>query len=369
MTENSPLAPQAVPRTMPNSPKKSRPWVLPGQVMQLQKLRKKKKALQARILSSPTSNKTAANTSRAVHNEDSNKRRNPFQIAPDASKKPRSDSFEYEDGDESSDRTLFKLIHLSSSNNKTEQEKQKENLTSFCNVLASTSAEQIEPVKAEGESWIPVDWTLKTKMKLLSRKPFPFNHKLKMSEEASGLTSFVRSLDVSDSPDASIKAQFHQCCLYWQQPVLPWLELYPRKARTKTKSDSTMISSVQTVREGLRVAYTDSLRSLFQLLRTKQCPYFYLCANHYTVLFRAAGIGGFSEIHALITPSTRGLRQMLKQKDIEYSMPFRSRQSDQNVVEEEGHREDSDEEWLESMGIDQKDIKQINYTQVRISNE
>ena len=57
---------------------------------------------------------------------------------------------------------------------------------------------------------------------------------------------------------------------------------------------------------------TCSLTSLFHMLRYGHCPYFYLCAHFCTVLFRAANVGGVSVINAIMTPSTRGLREALK---------------------------------------------------------
>lgn len=66
-----------------------------------------------------------------------------------------------------------------------------------------------------------------------------------------------------------------------------------------------------------------SFQNLFQLVRARQCPYFYVCANSFTVLFRAAGIGGRVETHALLTPTSRGMRAALKQEDIEFSMPLK----------------------------------------------
>jgi hypothetical protein len=132
------------------------------------------------------------------------------------------------------------------------------------------------------------------------------------------------------------------------------------------------------VKSSLQEAWKDSLRSLFQLIRTKQCPYFYVCSNNFTVLFRAAGICGESDVHALVTPTTRGFRHMLKQEEIEFSMPLKKkRTSDQgyetldsttgDLIEAnaEDEEESPDEQWLKSMGINAEDIKQINYTQVR----
>lgn len=76
------------------------------------------------------------------------------------------------------------------------------------------------------------------------------------------------------------------------------------------------------MKDALYREWCDSFRSLFHLLRARQCPYFYVCANTFTVLFRAAGICGLSEIHALVTPTTRGFRQSLKQEGRKFYLLF-----------------------------------------------
>ena len=108
-----------------------------------------------------------------------------------------------------------------------------------------------------------VDWSLKTRVRFTSKTPFPCSSTLKVhvegpdarslslsffeeellltrfflqtSEEASGITGFVRRVpspggaDRSESSlDTSPNAQFHGCCLYWQHPWLPWLSTFPR---------------------------------------------------------------------------------------------------------------------------------------------
>ena len=57
---------------------------------------------------------------------------------------------------------------------------------------------------------------------------------------------------------------------------------------------------------------SESFRSVFHLLRSGHCPYFYLCTHHFTVLFRAGGLAAMPQIHALLSPTTRGLREALK---------------------------------------------------------
>lgn len=369
---------------MPKKPTQSTSeWLHPNQVLQLHRLKAKKKALQARINSSDSkgidvSNNKIRNFSSII---DSAKRKNPF-ITTRLEKKTKTEAVDVA-LDDASNQTLFKLLHLSSCNSE-----ETCNITSFDNALKNITEQSTEPVqivKAKGELWIPVDWSLKTKIRFLSAVPFAWNQKLKISEEASGVTGFTRCLDSSctaTSLDNSPNAKFHQCCLYWQQPSLPWLSLFPRtNAKVATSAPVNMYNNA-TVRDSLQTAWTDSLRSLFQLIRTRQCPYFYVCANNFTVLFRAGGIGGFTEMHAMITPTSRGLRHLLRQEEIEYKMPLKSKRlSDQGydtgdstissqsseIPEEDQEKEDDeppDEQWLHSMGINAEDIKQINYTQV-----
>lgn len=346
-------------------------WKFPSDVMKLQKLKKQKKALQARLNSSET--KTNGSIGSTIfENTAVAKRKNPF-LTNRVDKKAKCDR--NVQNEESSDQTLFKLLHFTDSNLKG-----KENATSFNKFFNETVTEtnNVEIVKVDGETWIPIDWALKTKIRFLSSKPFQWNQKLKISEEASGVTGFARCLDINNSGtslDASPKAKFHQCCLYWQQPSLPWLNLYPRRTGKSTTMGAG-VASITGIKESLHNAWTDSLRSLFQLIRTRQCPYFYACANNFTVLFRAAGIGGFSETHVLITPTTRGFRHILRQEEIEFTMPLKKgRYSDLGYESldstgttesdiETNEDESPDDQWLQSMGINAEDIKQINYTQV-----
>ena len=78
--------------------------------------------------------------------------------------------------------------------------------------------------------------------------------------------------------------------------------------------NNSCVAPNQNMKDALNREWSESFRSLFHLLRARQCPFFYVCANSFTALFRAAGICGLSELHALITPTTRGFRQALKQE-------------------------------------------------------
>ena len=71
----------------------------------------------------------------------------------------------------------------------------------------------------------------------------------------------------------------------------------------------------------LQSDWMSSLQSAYQLVKARQCPYFYLLAPNFTVLFQAAGtemarvqnitfvagVAGTQELSALVVPSTSGL--------------------------------------------------------------
>lgn len=234
---------------------------------------------------------------------------------------------------------------------------------------------------------IPVDWSLKTKVRLTSSKPFPWRTSFKTSEEASGTTGFVRCLH-SDRKgkepcnlDSSHGAKFFQQNLIWIHPSLPWLNLFPRMESASTKSNSSAMPLTNPVQEILHSKWCDSFRSLYQLVRTFQCPYFYLCAPSFTVLFRASGVASILEIHAIITPSTQGFRNALTEEGVVFTMPL-CQSSDSGIMmdeelspsesqntddttpsssfEDQGFEADDEPEvWLESLGLSQDDFPSL----------
>lgn len=109
------------------------------------------------------------------------------------------------------------------------------------------------------------------------------------------------------------------------------------------------------------------------------------------MLFRAAGIGGRVETHALLTPTSRGFRAALKEEDIEFTMPLKKSSAEtqqnksldsgndtqsnsfSNISAEDGAAntsanaehddnsdDDDDEKWLASLGVEASVIKKIS---------
>ncbi|XP_046965089.1 protein downstream neighbor of son homolog [Vanessa cardui] len=370
------------------------PWKTPNQVMQLHKLKKRKKALQDRMKQPSTSIAEEPNKqpidldfSRILNGD---KRKNPFsKDSLDQNKKIKLGDPQF---DESNDKTLFALLKLPSNIiEKPPQEVDSEKLSTFSNLLQKFTADHTVETHVVEKKYkhLTIDWALKTKLRLMSAKPFPWTSKLKASEEASGITGFVRCLDttLSSTLDTSPRARFHQTCLYWQHPHLPWICLFPRS--TGKVAATNFMATNEEAKQALFTEWTESFRSLFQLVRARHCPYFYVCANAFTCVFRAAGVCGAAEPCALIAPTTRGLRHALRQEDVEFTMPLRpDHKKKLNNSEEErikntsfdscydtmddannekncsGDEEDPDE-FLSLMGLETEEIKKINNAQAR----
>ncbi|XP_051153564.1 protein downstream neighbor of son homolog [Leptopilina boulardi] len=365
-----------------------------NQIIEIHSLRLKKNALQARMNGCDNKNTGSlinqcnqSNLRSNSRNVPSAKRKNPF-AKNEQNKKTKDNNLDLET---TCDSTLFELLNLKPPITKKPSPLRN---STFENILDKFDAFETIPEREElnGEKYIPMDWTLHKKIRLMSDKPFAWSVKLKTSEEASSTTGFVRCLDIGEKEttlDTTLNARFHRHCLVWQHPSLPWMELYPRIDKTiGSIGNSASIAANPIIKDALYKEWNESFRSLFHLLRARQCPYFYVCANSFTALFRAAGICGLSELHALLTPTTRGFRKALKQEEIEYSMPLQKRmhsgvmcksfdetKGNDNTAETGNQNATCDEEdelddkWLQSLGVEESVIKKIHNSQYRLASE
>ncbi|XP_017302885.1 protein downstream neighbor of son homolog, partial [Diaphorina citri] len=245
-------------------------WKTPGDVMKLHRLKIKQKALNARL----TGNSTSQSSSKLPSRNVTDKTINPFRkcsstvnlgTAQSSNKRSRAD-LEEEEVSNDDGGTLFRLLGGKSRSDNIE------NISSFENILSKIS-NPAQTVKkqdlAQGFDQVPLDWTLRSKMRFMSRKPFPWNQKLKTCEEASGITGFVRCVDTDPSVstgascsnlDTSPNAQFLTTCMFWQHPHLPWLQLFPRsrlKGPTAVYLPEPAVSGTPCIFHGRK--YTDNI--------------------------------------------------------------------------------------------------------------
>ncbi|KAM8703553.1 hypothetical protein ACLKA7_008214 [Drosophila subpalustris] len=375
-------------------------WTRPDDFIKLQRLKQKKKQLAARVSSNNNNKRPELDENdkcKLLEAKIAQKRKNPFAKSTDGAKKQKTD-----DSQESS------ICELTTTNTScfiretptrpppAKLVLQKFDAQAFAKLLHQQHAAQAEEeddaelaARQKHTSHLPMDWCLKTRVRFFCPTELPATQ-LKTSQLASGLTSFVRCFDTNHTDstlDISDATRFNQCTYYWQHPHIPWLTLFPRSSK-----ENNGITIGERERKALAEEWDYSFRGLFQLLRARQCPYFYLCANTFTVLFRAAGCGGRAEMHALVTPSTRGMRNALRQEGIEYSMPLKRDAAsggslNSSLTEEHTNEtttkvgencakegteekpaeddEDDDDDWLESLGVDERELRRIKTTHER----
>ncbi|CAJ1086971.1 protein downstream neighbor of son homolog [Xyrichtys novacula] len=198
----------------------------------------------------------------------------------------------------------------------------------------------------------PTDWSLKTRVLFTSPLPLSWAEHPKAQEEAVGLSQHCRAHystlphSIQDPRSCSeLRCAFQQSLVYWQHPSLPWLSLFPRiNAERSFNGKSTPWAQDAALQKSLMSEWSVSLSSLYGLLKARLCPYFYLCSYQFTVLFRAASLGGSGSITALISPTTRGLREAMKAEGIEFSLPLvdeRRKSREQNLT---AHQKVGDEQ-------------------------
>ncbi|XP_051870355.1 protein downstream neighbor of son homolog [Pristis pectinata] len=252
----------------------------------------------------------------------------------------------------------------------------------------------------------PADWSVKTWVLFTSPHPFTWTGQLKASEEAKGLIQHCRSsvvdlpLHVEDPRSCTdLRCAFQQNLVYWLHPSLPWLSLFPRiGAERKMAGKNNPWAQDEELQQVLMSEWSLSFSSLYNLLRAKLCPFFYFCTYQFTVLFRAAGIAGSDVLTALISPTTRGLREAMKDEGITFSLPLlensRNEKTKKSEMTELGTRipdaktqeknldvqkeyagsseEDDDDDggisWLKEMGVQDK-VRKPNSISVKLRKE
>ncbi|XP_051284373.1 protein downstream neighbor of son homolog isoform X2 [Dicentrarchus labrax] len=206
----------------------------------------------------------------------------------------------------------------------------------------------------------PADWSLKTRLLFTSPLSLSWSEHPKAQEQALGLSQHCRAQfsplphSLQDPKSCSeLRCAFQQSLAYWQHPSLPWISLFPRiNAERSFTGKSTPWAQDTTLQQSLMSEWSVSVSSLYSLLKARLCPYFYVCSYQFTVLFRAAGLGGSSSISALISPTTRGLREAMKAEGIEFSLPLveerRKSREQHNLTVHQGEEEEQKEKAQES---------------------
>uniref|UniRef100_S4RKS9 Downstream neighbor of SON n=1 Tax=Petromyzon marinus TaxID=7757 RepID=S4RKS9_PETMA len=240
---------------------------------------------------------------------------------------------------------------------------------------ATSQVEQDEAEQTRGcESGerLPPDWSVKTRILFTSSLPFSWVEHFKAVEEAQGL-AFHQPSPAAQLPqhiqdparNSALRSAFLRSTTHWVWPSFPWLPTFPRMGGDRYMAGKSAPWASDTGLQSVLLSeWSRSLSSLYTQLRSGLCPFFYVCAAQFSVLFRAAGLAGSDVVTAAMAPTTRGLREAMKREGIEFCMPLveempeRRGDDGEETCKEEQSEEDEQlmggAEWLKEIGINEK---------------
>lgn len=171
---------------------------------------------------------------------------------------------------------------------------------------------------------VPLDFTLKTYMRVVSSSSVSWIHRSIMSCVYNGLpqsTSHSGYADDSNSSGITLASQ-----ILSPKALHSWV--YPQSSLPPSLISILTSSATEGVEMDFlrkrQLAWEESFRSLYYMLRKKVCNIFYVCTSYFVVMFIGAdGLGTNQQsCYAYISQSTRGLRSLLKEHDVCFSMPL-----------------------------------------------
>ncbi|CAL1372278.1 unnamed protein product [Linum trigynum] len=162
----------------------------------------------------------------------------------------------------------------------------------------------------------PLDFTLKTKLRLLCACSVSGLHRSIVSSTYNSTPQFIFQQGCAVDISSPLQTLTSQLCS--PKSLHSWV--YPQS--TLPPAVISVLSSSAADGDFLRkrqMAWQDSFRSLYYLLRKNICSIFYVCTSHFVVMFTNAGGVGCS---AYISQSTISLRSLLREHDVCFSMPL-----------------------------------------------
>nr|CAB3239481.1 protein downstream neighbor of son homolog [Phallusia mammillata] len=183
-----------------------------------------------------------------------------------------------------------------------------------------------EPEKNIGKEKVPPDWSIKTKARFLSPSTFAWCARMKGSEEAQVVrsSSTLQLEKVENCSQTDFRVELGKNLVYWQHPSIPWFNLFPRfGAECKIVPHTTGEAVTEDrIKSSLYDSWAAAFRSVYQLLRQDLCPYFYVCSQMYTALFRSSAVSA-NGVNCILTPTSLGFRNSLKAEGISFTMPLK----------------------------------------------
>ncbi|OIS95821.1 PREDICTED: protein downstream neighbor of Son-like [Nicotiana attenuata] len=170
----------------------------------------------------------------------------------------------------------------------------------------------------------PLDLTMKTNIRVVSASSINWFHRLINCGTGNVVARFTSSncstgqkMTCFSEMNSVSQAVNHWSLHSWMYPQSP---LPPSVISTLTLSAS-MGGQLDFLSER-QLAWQDSFRSLYYMLRKNVCSIFYVCTAQFVVMFTSSYSEENCICNAYISQSTRGLRSSLKEHDVSFSMPL-----------------------------------------------
>eukprot|EP01080_Neovahlkampfia_damariscottae_P003876 gene3876-7090_t len=173
---------------------------------------------------------------------------------------------------------------------------------------------------------IPVDWTIKTKVKFTSKHSFSWTNHINSLSESVGLTSFVQDIDVpsdlsesgystqtvNESISPKLYSEFMKSMLYYQHPS----ELLSEKLlKYYQKEEEIFLNRIK--------LWHEAFRSIYNCLKNCEIPYFYYINDQISVLFLTPGICSLQRITAILSNPSSLLKDEFKLSNIQYEQTLK----------------------------------------------
>lgn len=194
---------------------------------------------------------------------------------------------------------------------------------------------------------LPLDYSLKTSMRFTSCVSFQRYQRISNKDSFAGLQSFLNVIGGQGNKTVqsnvlrtdeiggplSLESTFSRALQSWVHPqsVLPSsvLSALASAAAHGSIAERDFLCKRQQMWE-------DAFCSLYYMFRNKQCDIFYFSTQQFLVMFIGGGFGGRDNkaCSAFLTRSTRGLRGLLQEQEISFSMPLCETNVDTTTKEE-----------------------------------
>ncbi|KAK8961433.1 hypothetical protein KSP40_PGU015915 [Platanthera guangdongensis] len=191
--------------------------------------------------------------------------------------------------------------------------------------LPSTSTRKVFPEFHMSGQKAPLDFTLKTTLRLISSSSVKWCQRLNATPSAFGIDSHTYKYSFSMDQRSSCTSGFSTTSeIMYSKSLHSWA--FPQSSLPSSIITAMAMSATKGETDFLlrrQQDWEDSFRNLYFMLRKSICRMFYVFTSQFVVLFICNKLfGKRKSCSAYISQSTRGLRSMLNDLDVCFSMPL-----------------------------------------------